>query len=319
MLLVAVGALLPGRATHSSELGAPPASAAMILDRAAQTALRRTPAVPGKGQFEYVKMLQGLTSSNVPKGLAFGIRFWQTNIAQTWSTARGPIRLLTSEIRERFFAAQDRAIARAHNVSLAQLDGVERAAPREFDLIQPPGGNPDLVGPDIAYSGPKLPTQPQSLLRAIEHELRETRTPPTPANVFNAISGGLLFDATSPALRAALYRVMAQLPGVQVLGRRTDAIGRVGIAVTIAHVEVGDEHTRRITLFDPRTSEELETEEIQLTPIHTPHTPTFPAGTPLNYTVFLTRGIVRSIKDLPGGGHIPGPDAPTLTYEKHSR
>jgi hypothetical protein len=203
-------------------------------------------------------------------------------------------------------------------VSLAQLDGVDPAAPSEFDLIQPHGGDPGHIGPDIAYSGPKLPSQPQALLRAIEREMQETRTPPTPANVFNVLSQGLLFDATSPALRAALYRVMARLPGVQVLGRRTDAIGREGIAVTIAHVEIGDEHTQRITLFDPRTSNELETEEIQTTPIHNADV-VFPAGTPLNYTVFLTRGIVNSIKDLPGGGQIPGPDTPNITYETHSR
>jgi RNA polymerase sigma-70 factor (ECF subfamily) len=115
-------------------------------------------------------------------------------------------------------------------MSLAQLHGVPPGAPNEFDTIQPPGGDPDAVGPYIAYSGPKLPTQPQALLRAIDREMRETRAPPTPANMFNVISQGLLFDATSPALRAALYRVIAQLPGVQVLGRRTDAIGREGIA-----------------------------------------------------------------------------------------
>jgi hypothetical protein len=80
---VAVGALLPERGPHTSQIGAPPASAATILDRAARTAMCQPPAVPGKGQFEYVKMLQGLTSSNVPKGLTFGIRFWQTNTLQT--------------------------------------------------------------------------------------------------------------------------------------------------------------------------------------------------------------------------------------------
>jgi hypothetical protein len=109
---------------------------------------------------------------------------------------------------------------------------------------------------------------------------------------------------------------MAQLPGVQVLGRRADAIGREGIAVTIA--QVGDEHVRSITLFDPRTSEKLETEYNQTTPIHNPDV-VYPAGTPLNYTVFLTRGIVNSIEDLPGGGQIPGPDTPNVTYEKTSR
>lgn len=53
-------------------------------------------------------------------------------------------------------------------------------------------------------------------------------------------------------------------------------------------------------LFDPATSDVLQTQEIQVAPFHSPKTPPLPAGTVLNYTVFISRGIVNSIKDLPG-------------------
>ena len=86
--------------------------------------------------------------------------------------------------------------------------------------------------------------------------------------MFNVISNRLLFPSPSPSpsLRSALYRVIAPLPGVQLLGSRTDRVGRRGDAVTISHVEVGDEGTR---------------------------------------TVFIQRGVVNSIHDLPGGRQLP--------------
>jgi hypothetical protein len=63
--------------------------------------------------------------------------------------------------------------------------------------------------------------------------------------VFEVIADRLLFASTSPALRSALYRVIAHLPGVQLLGWQTDRLGRRGIAVALSHAEIGDEATRR--------------------------------------------------------------------------
>jgi hypothetical protein len=68
---------------------------------------------------------------------------------------------------------------------------------------------------------------------------------------------------------------------------------------------VGDEATRRVLLFDPATGEPLQTQLVQtalLTDI--PGTAPLPAGTVLGYTVFIKRGVVNSIEDLPGGGHL---------------
>jgi hypothetical protein len=123
--------------------------------------------------------------------------------------------------------------------------------------------------------------------------------------VFEVIADRLLFASTSPTLRAALYRVIAHLPGVQLLGWQTDRIGRRGIAVALSHAEIGDETTRKELLFDPTTGEPLQTQLVQTAPlIDIPGTAPLPRGTVLRYTVFVERGVVNSMEDLPGGGHL---------------
>lgn len=107
-------------------------------------------------------------------------------------------------------------------------------------------------------------------------------------------------------LRAALYRVIAHLPGVQLLGWQTDRIGRRGIAVAISHAEVGDEATCKELLFDPTTGEPLQTQLVQTAPLtEIPGAAPLPRGTVLRYTAFINRGVVNSIEDLPGGGRLP--------------
>ena len=69
-------------------------------------------------------------------------------------------------------------------------------------------------------------------------------------------AGRLLFESGSPALRAALYRVIAHLPGVKLLGARNDRIGRRGVAVAMTD---GSRVAEEVVLFDPATSEVLET------------------------------------------------------------
>ena len=99
------------------------------------------------------------------------------------------------------------------------------------------------------------------------------------ASVFEVIADRLLFASTSPTLRAALYRVIAHLPGVQLLGWRTDRLGRRGIAVAISHAEIGDETTRHELLFNPATGEPLQTQLVQTAPLtEFPAQPRCPRG-----------------------------------------
>jgi hypothetical protein len=121
-----------------------------------------------------------------------------------------------------------------------------------------------------------------------------------PAQMFSPISQ-FLFLPTSPQLRAALFRVLADLPGVQLLGRQRDRLGRSGIAVAVT--QGGSGRVREELLFDPATSNVLQTEGVQLRAA--PGGPAVPDGTVLQYTDFLSRGVVNSITELPGGRRLP--------------
>ena len=298
-------ALLPSGGSDDARLGPTPASAAIALDRAASTAIRQTAVYPTPRQYEYVKVQEGVTSSGGFRGV--DVRFWQSDTKQDWYRANGFGRERIVNSRVGFLAPLDRSIARAHGVSLGEF------MPNQDGDSAYPG-----VGAFYSdYDPAGLPTQPAALLRAIERELRATETPPTAtagatasevatASVFEVIADRLLFASTSPTLRAALYRVIAHLPGVQLLGWRTDRLGRRGIAVAISHAEIGDETTRHELLFNPATGEPLQTQLVQTAPLtEFPGTAPLPAGTVLRYTVFIERGVVNSIEDLPGGAHLP--------------
>ncbi len=266
--------------------------------------MRQMAVYPTARQYEYVMVQEGMVSSGGFAGV--GVRFWQSDTKQDWYKANGSGRERIVNSREGFLGPLDRSIARTHGLSLAQF------IPNQDGDSAYPG-----VGAYYSdYDPASLPTQPAALLRAIKREVRATRTAPMPtagatasevatASLFEVIADRLLFASTSPALRAALYRVIAHLPGVQLLGWQTDRIGRRGIAVAISHAEVGDEATRKELLFDPSTGEPLQTQLVQTAPrTDIPGTAPLPRGTVLRYTEFIKRGVVNSIEDLPGGGHL---------------
>jgi len=317
----AANALLPQQQRGSGErsFGPAPASAAVVLERAAYTARRQPAASLSAHQYEYVKTLNGLTSSGGSSdgaGRRFGVRFWQTNTTQLWLKRSGEKRVRLTDLRERFFAARDALIARTHGMTLAQLDHV--ASDQGSDVIWPPNPYVHGLGGGGGVFGPALPTGPAALLRAIKEEVREevrgTHTPPTAAEVFSLITGRLLIDATSPTLRSALFSVVAHLPGVRLLGQRSDEIGRRGVAV----MGPGASYTGDVMIFDPNTSRVLETELIYIKRAGsgTPGAPSFPAGTPNSYSVYLSQAIVNSIEDLPNGRTISDRDAQKVIYEK---
>jgi hypothetical protein len=160
-------ALLPAGGSDDPQLGPTPASAAIALDRAASTAMRQTAVYPTARQYEYVKVQEGVTSSAGFAGV--GVRFWQSDTKQDWYTANGSGRERIVNNREGFFAPLDRSIPRAHGLSLAQY------MPNQDGDSAYPG-----VGAYYSdYDPAGLPTQPTALLRAIEREVRDTRTPPT--------------------------------------------------------------------------------------------------------------------------------------------
>ena len=67
----------------------------------------------------------------------------------------------------------------------------------------------------------------------------------------------------------------------------------------------GPDRVREELLFDPATSNLLQTEMVQLHNRRRSRGPSVPAGTVVKYTDFLSRGVVNSITQLPDGRHLP--------------
>jgi hypothetical protein len=101
--------------------------------------------------------------------------------------------------------------------------------------------------------------------------------------------------------RAALYRVIESLPGVQNLGQVTDQLGRPGQGIGL--VTAG---ARAELIFDPVSTSVLEEETVAVGPPQAGNNQ-LPAGTVLQYTLYLHEGVVGSDSATP----VPtGPSAP---------
>lgn len=111
---------------------------------------------------------------------------------------------------------------------------------------------------------PQLPTDPDRLERLIR-AYAEKKDPPVEAAMFNEISGLLHSPFASGKLRAALYRVLTGIEGVELVGQRRDADGRVGTAISAPagyggpndrtpdpQVSTLNTQLRRYLIIDPR-------------------------------------------------------------------
>jgi len=268
--IIAAVALLPGRDET--------ASAAVVLERAARVASGRPAApYPGPHQYLYLRFREGW--ADVENSIAFQT----TDTQQTWVAPNGAGRQrLTVDGAPRFLTPRDRAAWLAA--------GRPALVPPSTDGTYPAGGYP--AGNQLDPTG--LPTNPQALKTAIVKRFEGGHA--NPEATFDT-AGTLLEDATSPTLRAALYRVVAGLSGVRLLGRQKDALGRTATVVGL----MGAGGVREELMFDPATSSVLEAAEVQAALGATP----VPVGTVLHYFAYLDRGVVNSIEDLPAGGQVP--------------
>ncbi len=258
-------ALLPGE-----EAGVP-ASPAIALERVAYVATHQPAATfPGPHQYLYLKFQEGWTE------VENSVAFQTIDTQQDWVAPNGSGRQrLTVDGLPHFLTARDKA---------AWLAACRpELVPPSTDGTYPAGGYP--AGNQLDTSG--LPAQPTELLSAIVRRFEHGRFDVT--QTFET-AGTLLQDSGSPALRAAVYRMVARLPGVELLGRRTDPLGRVGVAVGIVGAGVRDE-----LLFDSATSDVLEQAQVQVSD-RAEHVP---AGTVLHYVAYEGRGVVDSIRALP--------------------
>jgi len=102
----------------------------------------------------------------------------------------------------------------------------------------------------------ELPTHPDQLEVVLRRSARKSADVPENVKVLELAGLVLAQAGSSPELRAALYRVVSRIEGVELIGSMRDPRGRVGTAVAIES-DYSGARTRHTLIFDPRTSQPL--------------------------------------------------------------
>lgn len=312
-----ISALLPGSPAR------PLSAAAEALQRAANVAAS-LPArsLPKPGQYLYVDEInrsvsgQQLGPFGANENPASGYYWLATNdTTQIWVNSQGAGRLVRTIDPAVTWLTPGGAAAWAPVAAREQASCLRDGRP----LIN--GGCPLLSSPDQAsnatfnffygsglpYPGNgNLPTNPTALKKAIEKSANEGHDQfSTPVQLdtsafFNFV-GHDLEAGTSPAVRSAIYQMIEHLPGVKLLGKMTDAIGRPGVGIAVAPVRSSAAQTEEQLIFNPATSALLESRTVQISNGNINPNLFPPAGSVTQYTVYVTSGVVNSKFAKPHG------------------
>lgn len=291
---VAVAVAVPVFLPADGPGGAGSARAAAVLHRIALVAAHQ-PAeqMLGVGQYFYEKTESVSTLLYVSGPGLSNFSFTIPMTSENWLGSDGSGRTIETSGEVSFPTAEDRAAWEgAGSPDLVALVG------ENGDHHIDPGGQYFL---DLS----SLPTDPEQLQTIIE-ERRIVGGDSADWVTFQIIGEMLQGTYASPALRAALYEVAANLPGVEYVGHVTDGVGRDGLAVAYPHSGIRDE-----MIFDPNTAQLLgrssvlenpDEAEVLVGPDTAPGTVIAyagDAGTIVDSTVFLVSGVVDSTRARP--------------------
>jgi hypothetical protein len=294
-IAIALPIVLPGGGTG----GAEPAAAALLHRVALRAAQQPPEPIPGPGQYLYTRSESAPTFLYVVgNGDTFLFHFPMTR--ESWLGHDGSGRIFNTWGPVTFPTEEDRAkwiVAGSPDLYEIQTDGDLDERRTEDDYFAPG----ELTDPN-RYAN--LPPDPEELLELIES--RELVGGPNGDWETFSIIGDLLREASPPPkVRAALYQVAAELPGVELVGRVVDGAGRPGVAVAYTNPS-SDLRSRLELIFDPTTAELLGWSEV-LVADSTVDVETGgpgaiygavgPAGTRTFMTTYLVSGVVDSTTD----------------------
>jgi hypothetical protein len=278
-----------GSDVQDGQLRVASARAAAVLDSAARSAERRPAAspFPGPDQYFYTRTDATYLDASVPPRGGSLVTL-DTRHREAWLSERQPGVVRTVAGPTTFPSARARA-------------AWVRAGRPALPVLQPGGGSMPL-GPTRYMLGNESLTTAQmlafdatgaQLYQRLRHGVAPGQGPSVDGEVFNQITDALREQAAPPRLRAALYRALAYVPGIRLLGRARDRLGRAAVAV--ARTEQG---TRTELLFDTETSELLAEREVMLRP-PPGLAGLVPPGTVTADSVYVRRGVVERVGQRP--------------------
>lgn len=250
---------------------------------------------PGPGQYFYTRSREAYLSST-----GFNPRCVRHSCDPGWEATR-EWSVLVPSYRQTWIAADGAGRARVVSAKPEFLSAAQRRAWRA-------AGSPHLGSgqvEDFALSGQpfldtsSLPTQPKALRKLIEaRKIPLIDGPPGEAETFTLIGDMLRRTYLPPEFRAALYRVVGELPGVELLGQVKDPVGRTGVGVAFTKGGVTHE-----LIVDPQTSALLGEREVAARRIPDLQ---IPAGTETGSVSYLETKVVDSLGRgaPPGAGHL---------------
>lgn len=274
-----------------------PAVGQVLRAAAAVAATQPVEPPPGPGQYFYTRSREAyLTTVGFNPRCAThpcdrehpweATREWSAlapRIRQTWIAANGAGRARVVSTKPEFLTPAQRKAWKAAGSPQLSSGGVE-----DFALT----GQPFLDTSD-------LPTEPKALRKLIEaRKIPLVDGPPGEAETFTLIGDMLRNTYLPPPFRAALYRVVAELPEVDLQGQVEDPVGRKGIGVAFTKGSVTHE-----LIFDPATSALLGEREVATRRIPELQVP---AGTETGSVAYLESKLVDSLGRgaPPGAGHL---------------
>jgi hypothetical protein len=281
--------------------GSPSSSAATALNEVAMVAASRPSGpVPHAHQYLYYEMTQGFVQTTPISAGQKSVLYRYTDTENTWVAINGTGRQRITYASPTVVLPYQRDQSSTSRAQLSPPSASDTTFPTTFSGGQPVGGPLIRTGPTsyvLSYVDTAvLPTQPAALERYIERYYGVPRSQAT--TVFFFAANNLAVGA-SPAVRAALFKVVERLPGVTLLGRTKDASGRVGVGVGLSTTP-----DRLILIFNPHTSTVLGDLTVTMRSSKLLGT-VVPKGTLINFTTYGTTGVTSSITRLPDGAEVP--------------
>ena len=277
-------------------------------------------APPGPGQFLYTKtkvvQLQGWEPDGPGAGPRTEPRYFTANLLgpegdalpalvptlkEVWTARDGATRERETLGRIEFLSAGDqRRWEEAGSPPPFAYDPAEHEVGRDSSgrLVKDFESQSWRGSREFSYASKlaKLPTEPEALRLALERRPApgQPRMAAPPADsargraTIERLMSILSEPITSPALRAAAFNALAEIPGIELERNVTDVAGRRGAAIWFEERGFG-----RQFIFDPRTSEILAQAEM-IFDAEAADYPGVPDDTVFREIAFLQSGIVDS-------------------------